>query len=145
MTDALNSMSGMSGQANGGLRHPGEPTIIPAIQKAVDKIANWRAPTRASELAEEMGLFAGTAGSMSAANMSALTKQFQGISAAQRNRVMDAIQGDVVSTNQMARDMRAGGKLEVELTTKGINLTVKDQDGRITSRAFKPYQAQMEE
>ena len=145
MKDALNSMSGMSGPANGGLRHPGEPTIIPAIQKAIDKVANWRPPTRASELAEEMGLFVGTAGSMSAANMSALTKQFQGISAAQRNRVMDAIQGDVVSTNQMARDMRAGGKLEVELTTKGINLTVKDQDGRITSRAFKPYQAQMEE
>ena len=113
--------------------------IGPAIQSAVDSVTDFALPTRAGELADEISLFSGMNGTLPEANRAALEKQFRGISASQRNRVMDAIRNDYLDTNQLAKDVRGGGKLEVELKTDGISLTVKDQSGRITSRAFKPY------
>lgn len=147
MTDSLNQLvnsMGSPGSAAGAFKRPPMSTtrdgvIGPAIEKLYDDVTGFQLPTRASELADEISLFIGMNGTLPEANREALEKQFRGISAAERNRVMDAIRDDSLPSNELARDVRAGGRLEVELKADGIQITAKDNNGRITSKAFKPY------
>lgn len=112
---------------------------LPALVKKVDDILDWRPNVRASELADEISLFTGMNGTMPQANREAMEKSLAGMSYKQRNQAMEAIRGDTWSSNALAKDVRAGGKMDVELKTDGVHITVKDSDGRITSKAFKPY------
>ena len=147
MTDSLNQLvnsMGNPGSAAGAFKRPPMSTtrdgvIGPAIEKIYDDVTGFQLPTRASELADEISLFTGMNGTLPEANREALEKQFRGISAADRNRVMNAIRDDSLPSNELARDVRAGGRLEVELKADGIQITAKDNNGRITSKAFKPY------
>lgn len=164
MTESLSEIAGyLAPKDRDPSREPlanfGEPQIPKAwnaaksrVQKDFNEVKGWlgfeteqpemevEMPTASAlELSEEISQFAGMNGTLSVANQASLEKSFESLSQEQRNRAMAAVKGDALDTNQIARDVRGGGKLEVELTTTGIQLTVRDENGQLTSKAFKPY------
>lgn len=131
-------------------------TLAPQVEEAAnaftDGAQKWAEETRASvknardwikapsaaTLADDLQEFSGQRMGYFSNQRESILADMKEIPYDRRDELSATLRGATAS-DQMRQAVAAGGKIKVELTTEGVAITVKDDNGVVTSRALKPY------
>ncbi|AHJ10518.1 hypothetical protein Spp001_10 [Shewanella phage Spp001] len=132
-------------------------TLAPQVEEAANAFSDgaqkWAEETRASAknawdwinapsaatLADDLQEFSGQRMGYFSNQRESILADMKEIPYDRREELSATLRGATAS-DQMRQAIAAGGKIKVELTTEGVAITVKDDNGVVTSRALKPYE-----